>query len=73
VLGPRLRDCAEVVAGIEGRSAEAVFGGIDARKLQSSMTLFHRADPDEAAFAAVLERYFDGQPDPATDQRLSSN
>jgi uncharacterized protein (DUF1810 family) len=39
-------------------------------KLRSSMTLFDRAAPDEPEFAAVLDRYFDGVPDPATDERL---
>ncbi len=46
-------------------------GGIDAMKLRSSMTLFHRAAPDEPVFAAVLERYYGGIPDAATDALLS--
>ena len=73
VLGARLRDCAEVLLGIEGQSAEAILGSIDARKLRSSMTLFHRAAPDEPVFAEVLDRYFDGVPDELTDDRLASN
>src|ERR1700744_5444526 len=40
VLGPRLRECARIVAETEGRSAERVFGAVDALKLRSSMTLF---------------------------------
>ena len=40
-------------------------------KLRSSMTLFHRADPEEPVFAEVLRRYFDGVPDEATDRRLT--
>ena len=36
------------------------------------MTLFHRAAPDEPVFAQVLERFFGGVPDPATDERLRS-
>ena len=70
VLGPRLVACAAAVASAAAPSAEAIFGGIDARKLHSSMTLFHRAAPEQPEFAAVLERYFDGQPDAATDARL---
>jgi uncharacterized protein (DUF1810 family) len=70
VLGGRLRECAETLLGIEGHSAEAIFGSIDARKLRSSMTLFHRAAPDEPVFAAVLDRYFEGVPDELTDHRL---
>jgi uncharacterized protein (DUF1810 family) len=70
VLGPRLVECAAIVAGLSGRTAEQVFGGIDALKLRSSMTLFLRAAPDQPAFRQVLDQYFGGEPDPATDQRL---
>lgn len=70
ILGPRLRECAGAVADIEGRSAEQIFGSIDAVKLRSSMTLFHRAAPDESVFARVLDKYFDASPDAATDERL---
>jgi uncharacterized protein (DUF1810 family) len=34
------------------------------------MTLFARAAPDEPAFAAALDRFFDGEPDPRTLERL---
>ena len=70
VLGHRLRQCAAIIGETEGRTAEQILGGIDAQKLRSSMTLFLRAAPEEPLFAWVLDRYFDGQPDPATDQRL---
>jgi uncharacterized protein (DUF1810 family) len=72
VLGPRLVECAEAVAGLKGRTAVQVFGGIDARKLHSSMTLFLRADPQLAVFAQVLAQYFEGLPDPATDRLLTN-
>ena len=70
VLGPRLIECAHLVANAEAKSAEQIFGGIDTQKLQSSMTLFLRADPTEPVFKHVLERYFDGRPDGVTDERL---
>lgn len=70
ILGERLRACARVLLATDGRTAEAIFGPIDAKKLRSSMTLFHRAAPDEPLFARVLERYFGGTADPATDDRL---
>jgi uncharacterized protein (DUF1810 family) len=70
VLGPRLIECTRIVAQLEGRSAEQIFGTIDAQKLRSSMTLFMRAEPDEPLFELVLDRFFEGVPDPATDQRL---
>jgi uncharacterized protein (DUF1810 family) len=72
VLGARLRECAAVLTGLAGsRSAEDVFGGVDALKLRSSMTLFARAAPTEPVFAAVLERYFPG-PDPVTERLLGT-
>jgi uncharacterized protein (DUF1810 family) len=70
ILGARLLECAEAVADTDGRTAEQIFGRIDAVKLRSSMTLFHRAEPDAPVFARVLEKYFDATPDPATDERL---
>jgi len=70
VLGPRLRECAAILAASPVRTAEEMFGGIDTQKLRSSMTLFLRADPAEPVFQQVLDRYFDGLPDPATDERL---
>jgi len=70
VLGPRLIECAAIVAGLAGRTAEQVFGDIDAVKLRSSMTLFMRAAPDEPAFRQVLDKYFGGVPAPETDQRI---
>jgi uncharacterized protein (DUF1810 family) len=69
-LGPRLLDCSGIVAETHGRSAEQIFSSIDAIKLRSSMTLFLRAEPEERLFGEVLDRYFEGIPDPATDQRL---
>ena len=49
VLGPRLRECARIVARTEDRSAGRIFGPVDAMKLRSSMTLFAAAaEPDEA-------------------------
>ena len=70
VLGPRLIECARILTGLETRSAEEVFGGIDAMKLRSSMTLFARADPSEAMFSQVLDAYFAGEPDEATERLL---
>jgi uncharacterized protein (DUF1810 family) len=37
------------------------------------MTLFLRAAPGETAFKQVLSRFFDGEPDPATDELLRAH
>lgn len=71
VLGARLRECASLLLGTQSQSADQVFGLTDAKKLRSSMTLFHRAAPDEPVFRQVLERYYDGIPDEATDALLA--
>jgi uncharacterized protein (DUF1810 family) len=70
ILGPRLRESAALLLETPGTTAEEILGPIDARKLRSSMTLFHRAAPDEAVFSDVLDRFYDGVPDPATDDLL---
>jgi uncharacterized protein (DUF1810 family) len=70
VLGPRLLDCTRLVAEIHDRTAAEIFGSIDAQKLQSSMTLFMRAQPPELLFARVLDRHFAGRADRATDERI---
>jgi uncharacterized protein (DUF1810 family) len=70
LLGLRLRECAELVLAITGRTADEIFGSLDAMKVRSCMTLFHRAAPDEPLFARVLERYYSGVADPATDEQL---
>jgi uncharacterized protein (DUF1810 family) len=70
VLGRRLVECASILVALPDRTAEQIFGGIDAQKLRSSMTLFRRADPDEPVFAQVLDRYFEGAADIATEDRI---
>jgi uncharacterized protein (DUF1810 family) len=71
LLGPRLRECAGAVLAVEDRTAEEVFGPIDAKKLRSCVTLFHRAAPTEPLFRRVLDDWFRGMPDDKTDMLLS--
>jgi uncharacterized protein (DUF1810 family) len=70
VLGPRLTEGARILTEVRGRGAEQIFGGLDAQKLHSSMTLFWRAAPGEPLFGQVISQYFGDVPDPATDQLL---
>ena len=70
VLGARLRECAALVAAVDGRSIEDIFGYPDDMKFRSSMTLFSQAALDEAVFAQCLEKYFGGEPDKLTLDRL---
>lgn len=70
VLGPRLVQCARALLALPDSDPVAVFGPIDAQKLRSSMTLFSCAARGEATFEEVLDRFFAGQPDGATIERL---
>ncbi len=71
VLRARLRECAEAVLAIEGRSANGIFGSPDDMKLKSSMTLFAMVGDD--VFERVLERFFQGKPDAATLRLLDES
>ena len=66
VLGPRLIECTQLVNAIEGRSAEDIFGEIDAMKFRSSMTLFAHATPENQIFTDALRKYYAGEFDPLT-------
>ena len=70
VLGARLRACAGIVLATRGRTAEQIFGPLDALKVRSCMTLFHRAAPDDPVFTQVLDAFYGGVADAATDARL---
>ena len=59
VLGRRLWEVCDVILGLPTGDARERFGGIDSRKLRSSMTLFDLASPDDV-FARVLDKFFDG-------------
>ena len=64
VLGPRLFDCTRAVLGVQGRSANEIFGSPDDLKFQSCMTLFERAaEGRHPEFGAAIERYFAGRRD----------
>jgi uncharacterized protein (DUF1810 family) len=66
LLGKRLRDCCELTLAVQGSSAHAIFGSPDDSKFRSSLTLFHRAAPEEPVFADCLRKYYEGVEDPAT-------
>ena len=71
LLGARLRECCQAVMNLRGKSAEEVFGYIEAMKFRSCLTLFTEANQDEVLFFNLLEKYFDGDADEATLEILS--
>jgi uncharacterized protein (DUF1810 family) len=73
VLGRRLKECTEIVNGLEGRSAGGIFGSPDDMKFRSSMTLFNKVSPETRIFKTALVKYFDGEPDRRTLERMQAN
>lgn len=70
VLGARLRECAGIVLETKGLTATEIFGPLDAMKVRSCMTLFQHAAPDEPVFGQVLDQFYGGVADEATEARL---
>ncbi len=69
-LGRRLIESARALTDLDTADPVAVFGPVDAMKLQSSMTLFAQAAPEEPVFREVLDHYFGGALDEGTTSRL---
>lgn len=70
VLAGRLRECCQILLGLETSSALEVLGTPDDLKLRSCMTLFGEAAGPGSVFEAVLQKYFGGQKDPRTMEQL---
>jgi uncharacterized protein (DUF1810 family) len=70
VLGARLRECTQLVMLVEGRSITQIFGSPDDLKFRSSMTLFASTTSTDRTFKDALQKYFAGQLDPLTVERL---
>jgi uncharacterized protein (DUF1810 family) len=71
LLGARLRECAEAVVSVSGKSAHEIFGSPDDLKLRSCATLFARVSPENSVFHRIIRQYYRGEPDEKTI-RLSS-
>ncbi|TLV00415.1 DUF1810 domain-containing protein [Dyadobacter luticola] len=66
VLGKRLIEISGAMLAIKGKSANQVLGSPDDLKLRSSMTLFCLVPETNPVFQAVLDKYYEGKPDPRT-------
>ena len=70
LLGKRLKEISIALLQLpENLTAKEILGGIDARKVRSSMTLFYILTRDQL-FKKVLNRYFEGKEDRRTRQML---
>jgi uncharacterized protein (DUF1810 family) len=70
-LGPRLLECAEAILSVDGKSACEILGSPDDLKLKSCATLFAHVSPSGSVFEQILEKFYSGEPDPATLRLLT--
>jgi uncharacterized protein (DUF1810 family) len=70
LLGPRLRECSHLVNLVEGCSIGQIFGYPDDMKFRSSMSLFASIASDNQIFKDALQKYFGGELDQLTIERL---
>jgi uncharacterized protein (DUF1810 family) len=70
ILGPRLRECTQLVNAVQGRSIEQIFGYPDNLKFRSSMTLFALVAGEDNLFQSALDNYYKGEMDQWTVERL---
>ena len=66
VLSARLYELCGELLKHKDKSANDIFGDIDAMKLKSSMTLFALTSKEHTIFDEVLEFFFDGERDAIT-------
>ncbi len=59
-LNSRLKEISRALLMHKGKRAQQILGGIDAKKVRSSMTLFDAIEPN-SVFAEVLDAFYDGK------------
>lgn len=58
ILGARLLECTALVNAVERRTAEQIFGTIDAMKFRSCLQLFVEASDGDPTLVAALKKYY---------------
>ncbi|MEO0973849.1 MAG: DUF1810 domain-containing protein [Pseudomonadota bacterium] len=71
LLGPRLTEISQAACDVPHHRAIDIFGSPDDLKLRSSATLFRAVDGADPVFQALLDRFYDGSPDPRTLELLA--
>ena len=59
-LDSHIREITKQLLSLEDLSAIQIFGGLDAKKVRSCMTLFAMVSPNDI-FENVLDKYYDGK------------
>ncbi len=70
VLKGRLEECMEAVLSCGESNPVRIFGGVDALKFHSCLTLFALAAPENDLFRKALERFYNGEMDVVTERLL---
>ena len=70
VLGERLRQITDALLTLPSSDIRQVMDTTDAYKLRSCMTLFASATENNRLFMDVLNKFFNGMPDPLTIELL---
>jgi uncharacterized protein (DUF1810 family) len=70
VLGARLRECADLVLQVDGKTAYEIFGTPDDLKFGSCMTLFAEVEEESRVFEDNIRKYFNGVKDRRTVELL---
>ena len=71
-LNDRIHEIANALLEHQDKSAEDIFGYLDAMKVRSSMTLFDELSPNDV-FAKVLDVFYHGERDEKTLELLSES
>lgn len=72
-LGQRLIEATYAVLNHRSKTADCIFGELDALKFRSCLTLFSLADPSKQVLTEALECFFDGELDAHTIKLLASH
>ncbi|KIC10268.1 calpastatin [Leisingera sp. ANG-M1] len=71
-LRARLVEVSRLMLSHQDQDAAQILGGIDAKKLRSSMTLFTAVPDAPGEFQQVLDAFYGGQPCPLTQDALAA-
>lgn len=72
ILGKHLIEISELLLTFKRKSADGIFGDLDARKLRSCMTLFSLTENANPIFQEIIEAFFSGETDPLTLSIINS-
>ena len=73
ILGKNLVRISKALFELERKTAHEIFGTPDDLKLRSSMTLFAQVRDTHPIFRRIIDKYFDGKPDPVTLEQLETD